>query len=89
MRNKISKFGTTFQQEMSLLDGAPREHPIQPLRRQPGIVQIGNRRVVVERRNEVAPPTDDKKRQFAQAFAKRQNHECAASLAGEFCGHPI
>ena len=83
------QLGTTFQREFSLLDGKPREHPIDPVRREPGVVRIGNQLISVRTPQSVS---DDRKsledrRRFVRAFAKRQNHECAATLAGEFCGH--
>ena len=55
---------------------------------QPALVQIGNRRMMA--RVEVAPqPNDEARRTFVRAWAKRQNHECAPTLAGEFCGHQV
>lgn len=76
--------GITMQREFSLLDGAPRERPLQPIRRSPAIVQIGQKRIMA--RVESAPP-DERKAAFVRNRAKRLNHECAETLLGQFCGH--
>jgi hypothetical protein len=86
------RFGITMQREFSLLDGKEREHPIQPVRRRPALVQIGNQRMMA--RVEVAPqptPTEENatRAEFVRGWAKRQNHECAQTAMGEFCGHLV
>jgi hypothetical protein len=78
------------QREFSLLTG-PRRHPINPIRRQPGVVRIGQRQFMASvPRIEAAPEQQEHNRKtFIRAWAKRQNHECAATMMGEFCGHLI
>lgn len=42
-------FGTLFQREFSLRDNIVRARPMHPLRRERGVIHIGNRRIPVER----------------------------------------
>jgi len=78
--------GITMQREFSLLDGKPRQRPMQPVRQEPALVQIGNQRLMA--RVEVAPqPSPEEKAAFVRGLAARQNHECAETMMGTFCGH--
>lgn len=80
--------GITMQRTFSLLDGKDRVNPIQPVRREPAMVSIGNRRLTA-RVEVAAQPTEDQKRVFAKAFAQGRHHTCAATEMGEFCGHTL
>lgn len=84
--------GITMQREFSLLDGQLRQRPMQPVRREPALVQIGNRRFTARVEIAAQPTTTEQQHstaEFVRGWAKRQNHECAATLAGEFCGHLV
>ena len=48
-----------------------------------GIITIGERQIVVK------TDAEELRRTFVKAFAKRQNHDCAATRVGEWCGHKI
>lgn len=79
------RFGITFQREFSLLDGKPREHPIQPIHQQRAVVTIGQQHLMA--RIEVAKNVRDD--DFVREYAKAHNHTCAATELGEWCGHKI
>lgn len=76
-----TRFSNTLQRSISLLTGEERDKPINPIRRQHGVVSIGNRmlRVVTEG---PTPISDWNARKQAE-----RPHECAAALLGMQCGH--
>jgi hypothetical protein len=85
------QFGILSQRTTSLLTGSVRENPIQPLRSQPGLVQIGSLRV---KATFVAPELLDDHAEaervaFNEAKQGKRRHECAASEMGMFCGHAV
>lgn len=83
------KYGITIQRVISLVDGSNRERPIQPLRSEPGLVQIGSIRVKAT----FIPQThfdvvDAMSREDWNAMKQAQRaHDCAATEMGMMCGH--
>ena len=85
------KYGITIQRAISLIDSSVRPAPINPLRGQPGMVQIGSHRV-----SAVYHPAQEFEAKDAAATqdwnAKKQaqkSHECAAMALGMMCGHAV
>ena len=81
----MTQLSTHAQRVHSLLTGEDREHPIHPIRRSPGAIHIGNRRIIVRPPRYISSAMLDA---GVEAWnASRQPHECAAMLVGEFCTH--
>lgn len=88
----MTKIGTLFQQDISLLTGEERKRPINPTQsRARGAVRIGNRPVLFTRPVHLSQEElnmDDEELQRTLA-AKRQStlHECISQEMGEPCPH--
>jgi hypothetical protein len=84
--NKTQRFGILIQHTFSLMTGETRENPIQPLRQQPGIVQIGS--LTVRARFVDLEANANTERDNWNALKQQQRaHECAAEAMGMMCGH--
>lgn len=73
----MTMLSTHAQRTHSLLTGEARTEPIHPIRRSPGAVRIGNRRIIVEM----------PRYWTAEELNKPQPHTCAAMEMGEVCPH--
>lgn len=85
----MARFSILQQRVSSLMTGETRENPIQPLRRQPGVVQIGNQRlrVSVPVTVDLAALDEQRREDYNLAKQTRRPHFCGASEMGMFCGH--
>lgn len=73
----MARYSTHFQRTHSFLTGGERERPIHPIRRDRGVIHIGNRRI------EVAMPRYWTQEELEHPVA----HHCAAMDLNEVCTH--
>jgi hypothetical protein len=86
------RYDSLFQREYSVLNGE-RNNPIQPLHRERGLVQIGNRTIPVEQSTYWSQADLEAQPNATidgwNAAKRRGGHECAAMDMGEFCTHAV
>ena len=78
------------QRAFSELTGTRREQPIQPLRREPGIVKIGNTSyavTVAPREVDLDALEEERRLEYNAKKQARKPHDCMAADNGMYCGH--
>ena len=88
----MTKIGTMFQQNISLLTDTERKHPMNPTHsRRRGAVRIGNRPVLFTRpihlNEEELNMDEDELQQTLAAKRQASLHECISMEMGEPCPH--
>lgn len=88
----MTLLSTHAQRTHSLVSGEQRANPIHPIRRAPGAVRIGNRRIIVEpprywSRGDLQAAEDARRNEWNASKQQARPHECGAMAVGDFCPH--
>lgn len=90
----MTLLSTHAQREYSLVTGDTRLNPTHPIRRSPGAVRIGNRRILVEppryvSHSDLQAAEDARRAEWNASKQQARPHECAAVSVGEYCPHAV
>jgi hypothetical protein len=88
----MTLLSTHAQRTHSLVTGEARAHPQHPLRRAPGAVRIGNRRILVEppryhTEASLKAAEDARINEWNASKQQSRPHECISMSVGEYCPH--